>query len=80
MVDVNVKVIVCRAFLDTGAGSSYAYAALLDKLPKRSQSKEVWQIEMMLGSTTREVSISTTSVGAPDDSYKMQLGSGRDQS
>ena len=64
---------ICRALLDTGAGSSYASAALLDKLPRRSQSKEVRQIEMMLGSTIREVSISTINVGATDGSFKMDV-------
>ena len=61
------------ALLDTGAGSSYASAALLDKLPKRSQSKEVRRIEMMLSSTTREVAISSICVGATDGSYKMKV-------
>lgn len=28
---------------------------------------------MMLGSTTREVSLSTITVGATDDSYKMEV-------
>ena len=73
VVDVSVEGVICRALLDTGAGSSYASAALFDKLPRRSQSKEVRQIEMMLGSTIREVSISTISVGATDDSFKMDV-------
>ena len=73
VVDVNVEGVICRALLDTGAGSSYASAALLDKLPKRPQSKEVRQIEMMLGSTTREVSISNIRVGATDGSYKIDV-------
>ena len=55
VVNVNVEGIECRARLDTGAGSSYASAALLDRLAKRSQSKEVRTIEMMLSSSTREV-------------------------
>ena len=73
VVDVNVEGVICRALLDTGAGSSYASAALLDKLPKRSQSKEVRRIEMMLSSTTREVAISSICVGATDGSYKMKV-------
>ena len=36
IVIVNVEGILCRLLLDTGAGSSYASAALLDKIPKRS--------------------------------------------
>ena len=43
----------CRALLDTGAGSSYASAALLN-LPHQ---REVRQIEMMLGAVTKQVEI-----------------------
>jgi hypothetical protein len=73
VVDISVEGVICRALLATGAGSSYASAALLDKLPRRSQSKEVRQIEMMLGSTIREVSISTINVGGTDGSFKMDV-------
>ena len=73
IVNVNVEGIECRALLDTGAGSSYASAALLDRLPKRSQSKEVRKIEMMLGSTTREVSLSTINVASVDGEEKLQV-------
>ena len=73
VVDVSVEGVICRALLDTGAGSSYASAALLDKLSRRTQTKEVRHIEMMLGSTSREVSISVISVGATDNSYKMDV-------
>ena len=48
VVKVSVEGVLCRALLDTGAGSLYASAALLDKLPKRSRAKEVRRIEMML--------------------------------
>ena len=73
VVDVSVEGVICWALLDTGAGSSYASAALLDKLAKRPQSREFRQIEMMLGSTSRQVSISTITVGATDDTYKMEV-------
>lgn len=62
VVKVSVEGVLCRALLDTGAESSYASAALLDKLPKRSRAKEVRRIEMMLGATTREVELSTIKV------------------
>lgn len=54
--------VLCRTLLNTGAGSSYASAALLDKLPKRSRAKEVSRIETLLGATTREVELSTIKV------------------
>ena len=73
VVNVNVEGIECRALLDTGAGSSYASAALLDRLPKRSQSKEVRKIEMMLGSSTREVCLSKINVESVNGKEKLEV-------
>ena len=73
IVNVNVEGIECRALLDTGAGSSYASAALLDQLPKWSQSKEVRKIEMMLGSSTRGVCLSKINVESVDGKEKLEV-------
>jgi hypothetical protein len=45
---VKVNGIHCRALLDTGAGSSYASAALLDQIKTCPVRKEVRRIEMMM--------------------------------
>ena len=66
IVKVSVQGVLFCALLDTGAGSLYASAALLEKLPKRSRAKEDRRIEMMLGSTTREVELSTIKVHSND--------------
>lgn len=73
VVVVNVEGIKCRAFLDTGAGNSYASAALLDLLPSRSPKKEVRRVEMMLGSVTREMEMSTVRVEAVDGKFAMDV-------
>ena len=62
VVIVEVEGIKCRALLDTGAGSSYASAALLDRLPKRESKRETRKIEMMLGTTTREMELQTVNI------------------
>ena len=49
---VNVEGEKCRALLDTGAGSSYASAALLNRLSNLDRRKEVRRVEMMLGTVT----------------------------
>ena len=54
VVVVEVNGIRCRALLDTGAGSSYASAALLDRIKTRPVRKEVRRIKMMM-QTTRQV-------------------------
>ena len=74
VVNVNVEGIECHNLLDTRAGSSYASAALLDRLPKRSHSKEVRKIEMMLGASTREVcSMSKINVESVNDKEKLEV-------
>ena len=57
VVVVSVGGIQCRALLDTGAGSSYASAALLERLGKQPVRKELKRIEMMMQTVTREIEI-----------------------
>ena len=57
VVIVEVEGIKCRALLDTGAGSSYASAALLDRLHKRAVRKEFRRIEMMMQATSKEIEV-----------------------
>ena len=54
--------IKCRALLATGAGSSYASAALVERLNKRPTHVEHKQIEMMLCSTFQKVQSYTVKV------------------
>ena len=51
----------------------YASAALFEKLLKRSRAKEVRRIEMMLGSTTREVELSKIKVRSTDGSDELNV-------
>ena len=73
VVKVSVEGVLCRALLDTGAGSLYASAALLDKLSKRSCAKEVPRIDMMLGAITREVELSTIKVHSIEGSEELSV-------
>ena len=52
VVVVKVNNILCRALLDTDAGSSCASSALLGKLNLRPLRRETKRIEMMMHSTT----------------------------
>ena len=65
--------IKCRALLDTGAGNSYASAALLDRIPSRKRKKEVRKIEMLLGTSTREVELTTIEIGGIDGQFSMPV-------
>lgn len=73
VVVVSVEGIKCRALLDTGAGNSYASAALLNLLPKRNVKNEVRRVEMMLGSVTREMELCTVSVAAVNGDFEMDV-------
>lgn len=57
VVVVDVGGIHCRALLDTGAGSSYASAALLHRLGKQPVRREYKRIEMMMQASNREIEI-----------------------
>lgn len=73
VVIVDVEGIKWRALLDTGAGSSYASEALLDRIPKRQSKKETRKIEMMLGMTTREVELSTIENKGTSSKFSMSV-------
>ena len=62
VVMVSVEGVLCRALLYTGAARPYASAVLLAKLSRRTNTREVRHVEMMLGPTTREVALATITV------------------
>ena len=51
----------------------HASAVLLEKLPKPSRAKKVRRIETMLGSTTREVELSTIKVRSTDGNEELNV-------
>ena len=57
VVVVEVAGIKCRALLDSGAGSSYASAALLDRIRAKPHHSGMRKIEMMLGATSRVMEV-----------------------
>ena len=69
VVVVKVQGVKCRALLDTGAGSSYASAALLSLLRVRPCQREVRQIEMMLGAVTKQVEIFQVQVSSTSGDF-----------
>ena len=55
VVVVEVEGITCRALLDTGAGSSYASATLVERLNRKPDHVEYKRIEMMMTSTSQKI-------------------------
>lgn len=72
VVVVNVEEIKCRKLLDTGAGSSYASAALLDRLRKRPICKELRQIEMMVQSANQMIELHKLKIRSLDESFHLE--------
>ncbi len=54
---VKVNGITCRALLDTGAGSSYISAKLIELIGKKPASTQVRQIDMMMCTTTKRIEV-----------------------
>ena len=57
VVIVSVGGIHCRAVLNTGAGSSYASAALLHRMGKQPVRREFKHIDMMMQASNSEIKI-----------------------
>ena len=57
VVAILVDGVKCRTFLDTGAGSLYVSAGLMNVLRKKPIRKETKHIEMMMNSTTKNIEV-----------------------
>lgn len=55
VVVVEVEGITCRALLDTGAGSSYASAILIERLNRKPDHKVYKKIEMIMTSISQNI-------------------------
>lgn len=73
VVVVEVEEIKCRALLDTGARSSYASAALLDRISSSNHKKEIQRMEMLLGASTREVELATITISDVNGKFSMPV-------
>lgn len=71
VVVVEVNGIRCRALLDTGAGSSYASAELLEELKLKPCRREHKRIEMMLGSADKYVTIYKMNIQSVDHKFNL---------
>ena len=72
VVVVKVEGITCRELLDTGARSSYASGALLDRLGKRPVRKEYKKIEMMMQSTSRMIEVHQVTINDLEENFQLK--------
>lgn len=73
VVQIEVDGIRTRALLDTGSGSSYASAKLIEALRKKPKEVKTKRIEMMLGATTMKVEIYSANVKSIDGEFSMNV-------
>ena len=70
---VDINGIKTYALLGTGAGSSYTSTKLLNLLNKRPKETVAKRIDTMLGSSTTKVEIYSTTLGAVNRSFDMNI-------
>ena len=72
VVIVEVQGVKCRALMDTGAGSWYASAGLLDYIYAKPTKTDVRNIEMLLGTTTRRVDIFHIEIKSTSEDFSLE--------
>ena len=72
VVVVEANGIKCCALLDTGAGSSYASTALLERLNSRPVRKECKRIEMMMEACNRRIEVHQLTISNLKGDFKIK--------
>ena len=70
---VKVCGITFRQLIDTGAGSSYASAKLLDLLKKKPSETKMKRVDMLISSRVIKLEIYDAVVESPDGNYQMNV-------
>ena len=71
VVVVKVNGVKCRALLDTGAGSSYASATLINRIGVSASRVEQRQIEMMMDTTMRKIQIYNLKISNCEEDFEL---------
>ena len=72
VVIVEVAGSKCRALLDSGAGSSYASAALLERIGAKPHHSGLRKIEMMLGASSRLMEVYRIKLNSVKGNFEME--------
>ena len=73
VVVVKVNGVMCRALIDSGAGSSYASANLVDMFGKNPSEVKSQRIDMLMASKTTRVEIYDAEVSSLDENFKINV-------
>ena len=72
VVVVEFAGIKCRTLLDSGAGSSYASAALLERIGAKPHHSGLRKIEMMLGASSRVMEVYRVKLNSVRGNFEME--------
>ena len=70
---VEIDGVKAHALLDTGVGSSYASAKLIDAINKKPKQVMTRRVDMMLSSTTTKVEIYSANLKSIDGNFDMDI-------
>ena len=70
---VKVDGIMCPVLIDTGTGSSYPSAKLLDLLKKKPSETKTKRVEMLMSSKVTRLEVYDTVVESLDGNYQMSV-------
>ncbi len=73
VVQIQVDGVDCRALIDSGAGSSYALAKLINLLKKKPVDITKKRVNMLTGSQVAHLGRYTTSVSSVSGDFKMDV-------
>ena len=73
IVVVKVNQVKCRALIDSGAGSFYASAKLLDALKLNPTETKTSLIDMLMTSKFTQLEVFTVKVQAIDSDYELEV-------
>ncbi|XP_028415553.1 uncharacterized protein LOC114538695 [Dendronephthya gigantea] len=73
VVTVNVNSVMCRALIDSGAGSCYASAKLINALNIKPREIRRQRIDMLMTTQTARMELYDAKVSSVDGSYEMDV-------
>ena len=73
VIPIKVDGIICRALIDTGAGSSYASGKLIDLLKKKPCETKTKRVDMLMSSQVTKLEMYDTQVESLDGNFSMSV-------
>ena len=73
IIPIKVEGIICRALIDTGAGSSYASGKLIDLLKKKPCESKTKRVDMLISSQVTKLEMYDAQIESLDGNFSMSV-------